>query len=305
MRTDNPDEDVDPSTADADRSPDAIRADRAELEHRLERLSARNERLRDEIDRSRRTRLRLAALGFVGLGLLSFGAAFVAPDGQNVLFALAGVGLFGGLLTRSVTGSRFVESGDAERVYATCATNYETLLASRDLGGDRYYLPNADGRVRLFVPADSERGPPSLEARRIGLDEQGFAVEPIGTDFVREVEGAVSEAATTPTATVERLTDALEARFEFATDVDSVVDVEAGRAEVAVTGSAFGAVDRFDHPVASILGVGLADVLERPVRVDVTDETERGEWLVRCEWETDAESESGSEGGSDGDETEN
>lgn len=285
MRTDNPDESVDPSTAGTDRSREATAADRVELERRVERLRARNERLRSGADDSRRHRRRLAAVGFVGLGLLSFASAFVAADGQTVLFALGGVGLFAGLLTRTVTGGRFLERGDAERVYATCATNYDALLADRDLAAERWYLPTDDDRVRLFVPADATDAPPSLAERTaVGVDERGLVLEPIGTDFVREITETGSATPTTPTAMIEQSSEALEARFEFATGVEPVVDAEEGRAEIAVTGSAFGPVDRFDHPVASIFAAGLADVLERPVRLAVTDETDRGEWLVRCEW---------------------
>ena len=286
MRTDNPDESVDPSTAGTDRTREPTATDRVELERRVERLRARNERLRNGIDGSRRHRLRLTALGFVGLGILSFAAGLVTSTGQSVLFALAGVGLFAGLLTRTVRGSRFVESGDAERVYATCATNYEALVADRDLATDRWYVPTDDDRIRLFVPADSTEASPSLGDRSgIGFDRRGLVLEPIGTDFAREVAETGSETPTTPTAMIEQLSDALEARFEFATAVEPIVDVEDGRAEIAVSDSAFGPVDRFDHPVASILAAGLTDVLERPVRLEVTDETDRGEWLVRCEWD--------------------
>ena len=289
MRTDNPDENVDASIADTDRTRGPTQGDRVELEHRVERLRARNERLRDGVDNSRRHRLRLTALGFVGLGALSFAAAFVLPNGQEVLYALAGVGLFAGLLTRSVTGSRFVESGDAERVYATCAANYETILARRDLETARWYLPTEDDRVRLFVPDDSDAVPrPTESSASVGFGEDGLVLEPVGTEFVREVVATGSDATETPAATVEQLSDALEARFEFVTGAEPAVDVDRGRAEIAVSGSAFGAVDRFDHPVASTLAVGLARVLERPIRLEVTDDTDRGEWLVRCEWDADA-----------------
>ncbi|ADB61384.1 hypothetical protein Htur_2507 [Haloterrigena turkmenica DSM 5511] len=289
MRTDNPDENVDASIADTDRTRGPTQGDRVELEHRVERLRAQNKRLRDGVDNSRRHRLRLTALGFVGLGVLSFAAAFVLPNGQEVLYALAGVGLFAGLLTRSVTGSRFVESGDAERVYATCAANYEAILARRGLETSRWYCPTEDDRVRLFVPADSDDAPRPTEGdASVGFGDDGLVLKPIGTEFVREVVETGSDATETPAAAVEQLSDALEARFEFVTAAEPAVDIDRGRAEIAVSGSAFGAVDRFDHPVASTLAVGLAGGLERPVRLEVTDDTDRGEWLVRCAWDADA-----------------
>ncbi|MFC6767041.1 hypothetical protein [Natrinema soli] len=289
MKPDNPDENINRSIAGVERPRDQSRARLADLENRAERLTARNERLHDHVGWSERSGTDPSTLGFVGLSALCVGGAFVVPSAQSVLFTLAGIGVVGALLVATMTRGEFIERGDAEEVYAACAANYDALIAAFDHGADRFYLPDEDGHIRLFVPRRSDDAPESVTAPVSGdADRRGLFLEPIGSGFVREVEGAVADAKlSTPAAMVEQLTDALEDRFEFVTATDSVV--EAGRAEIAVSGSAFGPVDRFDHPVASILAVGLATHLERPVRLEVTDDTDRGEWLVRCHWETNAE----------------
>ncbi|QLK26367.1 hypothetical protein HYG81_01740 [Natrinema zhouii] len=291
MKSDNPDENVDRNLAGVERPRNLSRDRLADLENRIDRLTARNERLHDHVGWIDRSGAIPSTLGFVGLSVLSAVGAFVVPSAQSVLLAIAGIGITGVVLSNAVARGEFIERGDAEEVYAACAANYDAMIATFDHAEDRLYLPGDDGRIRLFVPRRSDEFPESGDALVAGdADRQGLVLEPIGNGFVREVEGAVADAMlATPAAMVEQLTDALEDRFEFVAATDSIV--EAGRAEVAVSGSAFGPVDRFDHPVASILAVGLATHLERPVRLEVTDETDRGEWLVSCHWEPNTDQE--------------
>lgn len=291
MKSDNPDKNVDRNIAGVERPRDQSRDRLADLENRIDRLTARNERLHDHVGWADRSGATPSTLGFVGLSVLSAVGAFVVPSAQSVLLAIAGIGVVGVVLSNTVARGEFIERGDAEEVYAACAANYDAMIATFDHAADRLYLPGDDGRIRLFVPRRSDELPESTDALVAGdADHQGLVLEPIGSGFVREVEGAVADAMlATPAAMVEQLTDALEDRFEFVAATDSIVD--AGRAEIAVSGSAFGPVDRFDHPVASILAVGLATHLERPVRLEVTDETDRGEWLVSCHWESTTDQE--------------
>ncbi|QSW99412.1 hypothetical protein [Haloterrigena alkaliphila] len=285
MKANEPNEDVDRSIAETERPPDVTRAELADLRNRVDRLTTRNERLREQVDRSRQSGTRRMTYGLVGLAILSVGAGFVVSSAQPVLFALAGVALVGALLTSTLSLGRFIERGDATEVYATCAANYEAIVAASGLSDERHYVPSDDDRIRLVVPRDPDAAPETVEAS-VDADPggQGLVLEPIGTGFVRELEETLSEAVTpTAAATVDQLTDALEDRFEFVAAANSTVDE--GRAEIAVTASAFGPVDRFDHPVASILAVGLVAHLERPVRLEVTEDAERGQWLVTYRWD--------------------
>jgi hypothetical protein len=68
---------------------------------------------------------------------------------------------------------------------------------------------------------------------------------------------------------------------------DADVDAVAGEAEIAIERPTFGPVTRFDHPVASFLGVGFAIGLDAPVTVRALRTGER-EFRVVCEWETRA-----------------
>lgn len=57
-----------------------------------------------------------------------------------------------------------------------------------------------------------------------------------------------------------------------------------GRVTVAVAGSAYGAIDRFDHPVASLLAVGIARAVGTPVTAEVTRGGDRSDYAVTCRW---------------------
>lgn len=242
---------------------------------------------------ARLVRNRNTALGFALLGAISLAAGLAVPDGRQVLLALAGVGGFAAVLTYSLAPGRVIEARDGRRVYETCAANVAQLADERGSTADPRYVPDTGGgadAVRLVVPTDS--GGVGSDAADAALEDgssrEGLLLEPTGASFVGELERTVDgELATRPEALVEQLTTALVDRFELVGRTESVVDADSGRVDVAISDSAFGPVDRFDHPVSSTLAVGLATGLERPVDVAVTAETERGEWLVSCRWERD------------------
>lgn len=274
-------------------SPDDLVSTDDGLEARFGR-GARRER--DAAD-ARLVRNRNTAVGFALLGALGFVAGLAVPDGRQVLFALAGVGGFAAVLTYAMAPGRVLEARDGARVYETCAANVARL--ANELGGtaDRRYVPADDDgadAVRLFVPRAS--GDAASGALEHGSSRQGLLLEPTGASFVAELERTLADGlAGRPGPLAEQLTDALTDRFELVDRAEPLVDTEGGRVYVAVSDGAFGPVDRFDHPVASILAVGLATGLERPVDAAVTAETDRGEWLVRCRWERDDAREEGTE----------
>jgi hypothetical protein len=73
------------------------------------------------------------------------------------------------------------------------------------------------------------------------------------------------------------------------------VDVEPGRATMALTDSVFGPCDRFDHPVGSVFATGLARGLGVPVDLEVrASEDARADWQVTCRWDHAAVGDNGS-----------
>ncbi|WP_306058647.1 hypothetical protein [Natronococcus wangiae] len=279
-------------------SPDDLASTDDGLEARFGR-GARRER---DAAHARLVRNRNTAVGFALLGALGFVAGLAVPDGRQVLFALAGVGGFAAILTYAMAPGRVLEARDGARVYETCAANVARL--ADELGGtaDRRYVPADDDgadddgadAVRLFVPRAS--GDAASGALEHGSGRRRLFLEPTGASFVGELERTLPDGlAGRPQPLAEQLTDALTDRFELVDRAEPLVDPEGGRVYVAVSDGAFGPVDRFDHPVASILAVGLATGLERPIDAAVTAETDRGEWLVRCRWERDDAREEGAE----------
>lgn len=281
----------DDTTADAERASEAADPDRLELAAQVELLREENRRLRAEYARARRATYRRTALGLAAVGLVAVAGGALFPPAREVLVTLGAIGLFGAVLTYFLTPERFVAADVGERVYAACAGNLAAVAAALGLREARYYLPT-DGAAaaRLFVPLapepafPTEGGPILLEE-----DRRGLLLEPTGAALFREFERALAgELAPEPAALAAQLCDGLVEGFELARAATPEVDPDGGRVTVAVSGSAFGDVDRFDHPIPSLLATGLAAGLDRPVTVAVDPGDERADWLVTCRFEADA-----------------
>ncbi|RQH01234.1 hypothetical protein [Natrarchaeobius oligotrophus] len=279
------------SEAGSDRDDRYGPSERDSLTERIDRLEAENERLRREYARLRGTRNRARATGLVAVGLVAIGGGFVLHDVRNVLFALGATGLFGAVLIYFLSPGTVVTAGVGERIYAALATNQRAIAGALGLEDDVRYVPiPASERTlatcRLFVPRYREYDLPDADDGPIVTDEnaRGLALEPTGMRLFHEFERTLtSDLASDPSLFAVQLVDALVEVLELASSAE--VDVVGNRATFAVSDSAFGDVDRFDHPIPSFFAVGLAMATAQPVAVEVTDGDDRADWLVTCRWE--------------------
>lgn len=285
---DDADSEADNRRHDDDRE---ISADELELTAQVELLTEETRRLRTEYARSLRSKYRHTAYGLVALGLIAALGGLLLPNGREVLFAFAGTGLFGGLLTYYLTPGQFVAASISERVYAAMAANDEALVEELGLRADRVYVPSGQSELaRLFIPQRKAYELPETFSKTVltDADERGLLLEPTGDglfrEFERTLEGALDSS---PHSLAMQLTDGLVETLALARSADSDVDAKNGRATIAITESAFGPVDRFDHPIASFVAVGFAIGLDRPVTLEVTSGTSRADWLITCRWESD------------------
>ncbi|WP_255196481.1 hypothetical protein [Halorarius litoreus] len=277
-------EDLAENGADHDKPPEEL--DESDLEARIDLLEAENERLRELYAQTRRSAYRRTALGLAGIGVVAAGGGFLFPAVRDVLFILAAIGLFGGLLTYYLTPERFVAADVAERVYDALATNEADLTADLGLSDDRVFLPD-DTTATLFVPQnaadplpDSER----IEGPLVVTEEtRGLALVPSGArlfeEFDRTLSGPLADA---PGPLARQVTDALVEAFELVDGTDIDLDADDGRLTVGVRGSAY--PDEFDSPPASLLGVAIAVGLDRPIRV-TTAPAEDVDFTVTCRWD--------------------
>ncbi|WP_254861467.1 hypothetical protein [Halovivax gelatinilyticus] len=282
--TDSPADEMDDADRDASTTTDPS-LDLETLATQRDVLAAENRRLRTEYARAQRARYRRTALGLAAFGLLAIAGALVFPAGRDVLLALAGVGLIGGLLTYTLAPGHYVAADVGERVYAAQARNADALATELDLRDEPVYLPG-EGTARLFVPqrADPTDPDPADGPIVTDPDSRGLLLEPTGRPLYEAFERAVTgEPASDPPVVATQLADAIVEQFELARS--ATVDAEVDRLTVAVSNSAFGDLDRFDHPIPSLMAVGLATVLDRPVTVDVDPGDDRSDWLVTCRFE--------------------
>jgi hypothetical protein len=271
----------------SDSATDAAEASVDEIKRRIETLERENSRLRDEYARLRRVGYRRTALGLALLGLIAVGGGAAFPDVRGVLFALGATGLFAAVLTFWITPERFVTADVGERIYTALTTTYDAAIAELGLEGQPVYVPRDSG-PRLYIPQQETESEPPVEVDLtqtfvVAADSaanRGLSVIPTGAPLIEELQ----RVQTLPTAAeplAMTLADAVVELFGLADRVSTDVDEAGGRAVFELEAPVYGEPTRFDHPVVSILAVGLAVGLESPVRATVA---ETDSLTVVCRW---------------------
>jgi hypothetical protein len=279
-------------TPERDNQPESDAESVADLTARIELLTEENKRLRDEYRRARRTSYRRTALGMAGLGVLAGMGALLFPTAQTILLALAGTGLFAGVLTYFLTPEQFVSASVGEQTYAAHAATGTELVETLGLTDTTVYLPtgntvSGDAGVRLFVPQHRNYDLPTkddADTLFVVTDDErqrGVTVPPTGAGLFTEFESMVGDTATQLPELADQLADALVEGFELVDSATPDVDPDEGRITIAITGSRYGAVDRFDHPISSFVAVGLVRGINQPVMLEsTTSDDDRVDYLV-------------------------
>lgn len=258
-------------------------------------LRRENERLRRAVVDAHRTRHGRATISLAVLGLLALLGALVFPSERTVLIALGGTGLFTAAVTRFLTTDRFVSADIGEQVYQALVSDHESIIGELGLQNEQVYVPlDGEDGVRLFVPQHAEYVVPSnadAHSTFVVTDDprhRGMMFEPTGHGLLAELRATiVGELSSDPTVLTEQIADGIVEGFELARGATADVDPAAGRATIAVVDGAYGPVDRFDHPVASLFAVTLATTLEEPVILETYVKEGAAKQFVKCRWEGD------------------
>ena len=263
--------------------------DQEELATRLAITEAENERLRQEYAHARQTEYRRTAVGLGVVGVLAILGAFLMPGSRTILFALGGTGLFAGVLTLYLTPEQFIAASVGEEVYTALAENESAIVSELGLADDRIYIPSDENDVvHLYVPQDANAAIPAPEALDsvfvIENGTRGLALQPTGTTLFTEFDRALTdEISRDPHELADQLVDGLVEPFELIQR--ATADVGDDRLTIAVKGSVYGDITRFDHPVPSFIAIGTARALATSVHIDVrAGDTERADHLVTCTW---------------------
>lgn len=235
------------------------------------------------------SRIRRTAGGLTALGVAFALAGVLFPPLRNLLITLAAMGLFGGVLVYYLSPNRPVSATVADSLYTTAATNETALADALGFEEDPIYVPIDDGSVRLVVPGRSaDRPPRTLSVPCFTADDcEDLVLEPTGENLVAAIEGVLpGDLPTEPDQLAVILADGLVEGHDLARAAEPTVDLDENRATIAISDPSFSPVDRFDHPIRSVFGVGFAAGLDRSVTVDVTSGTDDRESVVTCQWET-------------------
>jgi len=279
-------EQTDGVSADPEESPEQS-PEEAELAAQVDLLAAENRRLRDLLAERQQSRYRETALGLAGVGLVCGLLGYVTPAASTVLFALAGTGLFAGVLTYFLTPERFSSADVGHRVYAATAQSFSRLCDDLGLSDRRVYLvahtddeddeiAESDVESWLFVPQTQDTEIPAADAFDSAFlvedDHRGLAVQPTGSDLITAIRDSLTEPfGDSPERLCSQLTDAIVEDFELATSAEYDIDQADGRVSVRFTGALYGDGTQFDHPIVSVMAVGLAAGLQTAIETTVTE----------------------------------
>lgn len=264
----------------------------AALAAQVELLRVENDRLRERLDSSQRRRHVRATTALATAGVCALVGAVFFPFAGELLIALGATGLFGAILVVYLTPERFVSASVGEGLYESIEADRRSTLEQLDVRGSPLYLPveTATGSgVRLFVPQYSEHAIPQQKYLNavfvISPNElaRGLAFDPTGSTLLAELRRTVSGGLSDdPDGLARQLADGLVETFELVEAAET--DVDEDRLSIVVTNSAYGPIDRFDHPIASLVGTAVAEVMDAPVSVEV-ESRDGGEYLITARWE--------------------
>ena len=268
--------------------------DPAALAQTVDALSAENRRLRREYSRSRRATYRRTALGLAGVGVVAAALSVVFPSVRTVLIALGGTGLFAGVLTYYLTPEQFIPANVGKQAYDSFADNVDRLVDQLELSDARVYVPvEGTTPARLFIPQHAGYELPpreALDAPLVITDDdvqRGLSLTPTGAELFVSFEHATESLEREPEPLSRQLSDMVVEQFELAKRMTVDVDPDDGRAIYAPRTSIWGDLERVDHLIPSLLAVGFAVALDRPIELEVTPGEGGGDALITLRWDTD------------------
>jgi len=267
-----------------------------DLNRKFNRLTEQTEELHADSLRARDARHRPLAIALAGTGstvvlvgilLGAHGTATAIPS--TTVIVVGGIGLFTGLFLYYVTPERFVTATVATALCRTLdsvsksfvedATTPLYAYASGSTGEDRVHLElstaavSTDGEGTLHERYGDQRPPAPESTPR--------QMVPSGLSIYREIGPTPPYSEGSTRERILRLAETLNSPLGLVDDVDATW--ESDRLVVRIANSTCGPIDRFDHPVPSLLACGLAVETESKVvvgieRLDATDY----DWQVAC-----------------------
>jgi hypothetical protein len=263
------------------------------VQARVERLEAENTRLRARLE-SGVTYRRVAGL-FLAAAAIFLGGTQLFPSSEGVLLALAGTGVFGAVLLLALTSEPLVPAAAAGAVTDTMSQNLSDVSRAMGIDGHATYVPTSTGDVRMYLSAAAyDRVPTVNDQDNVGTiydepDAYGLLLEPTGRHLLAVLEERATDLPEDAEAALPMLIEAATDYFELAESLETVSADESvvsggSHVTIRISGTAFGNAADLDHPIPSLVGVGLATIIDEPVETKATT-TDDGTTLVTFGWQ--------------------
>lgn len=263
-----------------------------ELQAEIAALQEENRRLRREYARSRQRQYRRTAIGLGIVGMVAIVASVLFPAQQTLLLALGGTGVFGAILTYYLTPEQFVPVSISEEIDRGRTATLSQIRENLDLTDKQVFVPTPEQEysTRVFLPQRDVYQLPAAETLSsvfvtgANRDQRGLSLVPAGEYLYAEFTKTVNEMpAEEPVPAVGQLADAAVEVFELADQVS--VDTVENESRIIVEGTnvAYGELNQPEHPVVSLLGVGLARAIDQPIEV-VIEDAEADDGVISLRW---------------------
>lgn len=268
----------------------------------IKRLEEEVQSLRSQylVGRQFRYRRMGVALGLVGIGI--YLTSWFFPESREFLLIVGGTGLFTAVLVFYLTPERFVPASQSEQIFDPLLKNLQDLAYEFGLRGPTVYVPTGGHRdsgglkdVTLFIPEDENYNLPSpneLAQRsviRTNSKQRGLSVRPSASSLIQNFAASLSSGlASNPTHLSAQLVDGLTNSLELIGSGSEEVHTDENSVAFRISSPFYSNIDRFDNPIPSFIGTGLAAGLDSPVEVSVREssENEIGDYVIDCEWAT-------------------
>lgn len=253
-------------------------------------LEEENARLRSQVSSTTKRRRAAATFFLVAIGL--FGATWQYPAQRTILIALAGTSLFGSILIVGLEPDRKIPSIVIQSVLESVGSDRTELIAKLGFDGSVRYVPRPDGGAGLRVGSTHNHTdglPNMLDSKLIERDDSSeLSLTPVGNTLLRQLEANAGELPDDVRSALPTLYQGVTELFRLADTVETsnYEDSEESpynKLTIRISGIVVGDPTVIDSPVISLIGVGIANVVDRPVTAETTV-TDNENTLVTFRW---------------------
>jgi len=263
----------------------------SEIRERLEQLETENAQLHSQLASA--VKYRNFAIVLVATAVVSLGLSWRFPGRRTVYVGLAGVGFIGVVVLLVYAKEPLVSDKVLRAIRNT--RNQNIVEISQVLGTQTRvsYVPVPGDDVRMCISSHSLEQLSTVDGNKPSItkvdDQYCLLMEPTGKRLLFEAEKQAVKLPDNAESALPVLLEAVTDQFVLAETIEVITTGEAiGSGDYQVTvrvgGVRFGDATNIDHPISSLIGTGLATVIQTPVETTAATTDDRAT-MITFSWQ--------------------